>query len=200
MSFQWVIDNAVDVQVNKRDIVAQTMSRDQTIRSVSRGNNIWRFTVTPSPGQYWKDARPYIEAINALNQFTSSTINFDRTEVNYIFGYQGNSSNITNWVATAVQGSTTITLTTSSGSQKLKVGDLIQLGIAGKVYSVVNDVNTGNIVTLNRPVYEANGSYNLIVGRACNFKIKCMQLPDYKISPLGIVEWTGPFIFTEDIV
>lgn len=200
MSFQWIIDNAVDVQVNKRDIVAQTMSRDQTIRSVSRGNSVWRFTVTPTPGQYWKEARPYIEAINALNQFTSSTINFDRAAVDYIFGYQGNSSNITNWAASIVQGSTSITLTTSSGSQKLKTGDLIQIGIAGKVYTVVNDVNTGNTVVLHRPVYEADGSYSLVVGRACNFKIKCMQLPDYKISPLGIVEWTGPFIFTEDIV
>lgn len=200
MSFQWVIDNAVDVQVNKRDIVAQTMSRDQTIRSVSRGNNIWRFTVTPSPGQYWKDARPYIEAINALNQFTSSTINFDRSQVDYIFGYQGNSTDITNWSATAVQGSTTIVLSASSGTQKLKVGDLIQLGAYGKVYTVTTNVDTGNTVILNRPVFEANGSYNLVIGRACNFKIKCMQLPDYKISPLGIVEWTGPFIFTEDIV
>jgi hypothetical protein len=200
MSFQWIIDNAVDVQVNKRDIVAQTTSRDQTVRSVSRGNNIWRFTVTPSPGTYWKDARPYIEAINALNQFTSATINFNRPETNYIFGYQGNSSNITNWVATAVKGATSITLTTSSGTQKLKVGDLIQLGSTGKVYTVTADVNTGNIVQLNRPVLDANGSYSLVIGRACNFKIKCTQLPDYKISPLGIVEWTGPFIFTEDIL
>lgn len=200
MSFQWIIDNAVDVQVNKRDIVAQTISRDQTVRSVSRGNNIWRFTVTPSPGTYWKDARPYIEAINALNQYTSATINFDRDSVNYIFGYQGNSSNITNWVATATQGGTSITLTTSSGTQKLKVGDLIQLGTSGKVYTVTQDVNTGNIVQLNRPIYETSGSYSLVVGRACNFKIKCTQLPDYKISPLGIVEWTGPFIFTEDIL
>lgn len=199
MSFQWIIDNAVDVQVNKRDIVAQTVARDQTVRSVSRGNNVWRFTVTPSPGTYWKDARPYIEAINVLNQITAATINFDRAAVDYIFGYQGNSSNITNWTASATKGATTITLTSSSGTQKLKVGDLIQLGSTGKVYTVVTNVNTGNIVTLHRPVLDTTGSYSLVIGRACNFKIKCTQIPDYKISPLGIVEWTGPFVFTEDI-
>jgi len=74
--FQWIIDNAVDIQVNHRAVVAHTMSRDQTVRSVSRGGVIWRFVVTPNPGLKYSEVSSRLAEIDAADRFTSETVNF----------------------------------------------------------------------------------------------------------------------------
>jgi hypothetical protein len=204
MSFQWIIDNAVDVQINKRGIVAQTIARDQTVRAVSRGGAVWRFTVTPSPGMRWSDTgvRAYIEAIDTADRVTPTTINFDRAEFNYLFGYLGTQSSQTGWSATATQGNNTVSVSGGSLSSgyRFKAGDLIQFSGQDSVYSVSSDVAyNATTMTLNRPVLETSGTYGLITGRNVNWKIICTQLPDYKITPLGIIEWSGPFVFIESL-
>lgn len=195
MSFQWICDNAVDVSINKRGVVATTTARDQTVRAVSRGGRIWRFVVTPSPGTKWQDpsVRKYIEAIDKADRFTPVQINFNQAETDFIFGYQSGTVP-TGLTATVTQGSDAITL---SGGP-FKGGDLIQLGSSGKVYSIVNDVTTG-AATVNRPVLETSGTYNLIIGRAVNWTVICTDLPTYKITPQGLVEWSGAFTFIESL-
>ena len=39
MSFQYIINNASNINVERSPIVAQTQSRDGTIRATSRGGN-----------------------------------------------------------------------------------------------------------------------------------------------------------------
>ena len=63
-AFQWVFDNAESISIDRKAVVAQTTSRDQTIRSVSRGGQVWRFEVKLPDGIRWSDARSYIEAID----------------------------------------------------------------------------------------------------------------------------------------
>jgi hypothetical protein len=201
-AFQWIIDNAVDVQINKRGVVAQTISRDQTVRSVSRGGRIWKFVVTPSPGTRWQDpgVRANIEAIDKADRFTVGTINFNQPAFDYIFGYLGSQTTTTGWTATAVRGSDTLTMGGVSGF-RFRAGDLLQFSGQDRVYSVAQDVNPNQTtVQLNRPVLEPSATYTLIVGRAVNWKVICTNIPDYKITSTGLIEWTGPFEFTESLV
>ena len=74
--FQWIIDNAVDVQVNHRAVVAHTMSRDQTVRATSRGGVIWRYVVTPSPGLKFSEVATKLAELDTADKFTEETINF----------------------------------------------------------------------------------------------------------------------------
>jgi hypothetical protein len=202
MSFQWIIDNAVDIQINKRGVVAQTMSRDQSIRTVSRGGKIWRFVVTPSPGTKWQNIRQYIETLDQLDRLSPANINFNNAAIDYIFGYQGSQSSTSGWTATVTQGSANIVVSGSAPTApyRFKAGDLIQIG-SGHVYTSTGNVanSSGNVI-LNRPVLETSGSHSITVGRACTFNVICTDMPDYKITPLGFVEWSGPFTFVETLV
>lgn len=199
--FQWIIDNAVDLQINKRALVAQTVSRDQTVRAVSRGGRVWRFDVTPSPGMKWSESRGYIEALDKADRIDTTTINFNRQAVDYVFGYQGN-GDTTGMTATYTQGSDQITVSggTFSSGYKFKGGDLLQFGTSPRVYSVVGDVSyNGSIVTLNRPVLETSGTAALTVGRACSWSVVCVQFPNYRIVNYDRIEWDGNFVFMESL-
>jgi hypothetical protein len=74
MSFQWVFDKAESISVNKRAIAGQTITRNQTVRAVSRGNAIRRFTVKLPDGLRWSDIASYIQALDALGRHTKETI------------------------------------------------------------------------------------------------------------------------------
>jgi hypothetical protein len=193
MSFQWIIDNAENIQINKRGVVAQTVARDQTVRSLSRGGIIWRFTVTPSSGMRYNDpsVRSYLETIDNIERISAFYANFSHFK---LFNYQGTSAPTS---ITVTQGSNAATITGGSGT-KLASGDIIQLTGQPRVYSVFGDV-TGTNVVLNRPVLEASGTYSLTVGPSCSFKLICTQIPDYKIIPGGLIQWTGNFTFVESL-
>jgi len=188
MSFQWIIDNAQDVQINKRGVVATTIARDQTVRSVSRAGIVWRFTVTPATGLRYNDPsiRGYIETIDNLDRFTAFTASFSHLN---LFPYQDTTPPTS---ITVTQGSNTATI--NSGT--LISGDVVQLTGQPRVYSVYGN-NNGTTVTFNRPVLEASGTYGLTVGNNVTFNLICTQLPDYKINPGNIVTWDKPFIFVE---
>jgi hypothetical protein len=57
-AFQYVFDNAESISINRRSTTAQTISRNNTVRTVSRGGNVWRFEVKLPDGIRWSDARP----------------------------------------------------------------------------------------------------------------------------------------------
>jgi len=198
--FQWIIDNAVDLTINKRAVVAQTISRDQTIRSVSRNGNVWRFIVTPSPGARWTESRGYIEKIDKVDKFTVTTINFAGSDYAYLFGYQGNV--VGTQTMTFTQGSDIIGVSGGSISSgyRFKSGDLIQPQGSNRVYSIVDDVAwNATTAMVNRPILEATGSASIIVGQDVNWSVVCIQLPDYKIVSYDRVEWNGEFAFMESL-
>jgi hypothetical protein len=203
-AFQIVIDRAETITINRKAVVSQTISRDQTVRATSRGGQVWRFDVSMPDGIPWTTMRPYIEAIDAADRYTSANVSFNTTgTTSWFMKYQGDSVNYTGFVGTVTQGSNALTLTTSpttSSGYKFRAGDLIQLGTGGKVYSVVSDVAyNSNAVTLNRPVLDTSGSKNLLVGPNCVFKVICTGLPNWTIMARNQVSWDGSFTFSEDL-
>lgn len=203
-AFQKVIDYAESISINKRGVVSQTISRDQTVRSTSRGGQVWRIDVKMPDGIAWQTLRGPIEAIENADRYTSANISLNTSgTLDWFMKYQGNSVSTTGFVGTATQGNVTLTLTaspTTSSGHKFRAGDLIQLGTTGKVYSVVSDVAfNSNVVTLNRPVLDSSGSKTLVVGPNVIFKVICTNLPNWTIFARDQVSWDGTFTFYEDL-
>lgn len=200
-AFQYVFNNAESLGINRRAVTAQTISRDNTVRTVSRGGQIWRFDVRLPDGIRWSDARPYIEAIDNADRYTVGTVQLNNAGYNsWMIPYRGNSVNITGFVASWVQGATSITLTTSpttASGYKFRVGDIIQLG-TGSVYSVTADVAyNSNTVNLNRAILDATGNGSLSVAQNVTWSVICTELPSWTIFARDQVSWSGNFVFYE---
>lgn len=205
MSFQWIIDNAESISINRKKTVASTTARDGTTRAVSRGAQVWRWDVKLPDGLRWTEIRQYISQAEALDKVTAANIQLNNTGHQWLVKYQGNSANYTGFVANITQGSTTITLTTSpttSSGYKFRAGDFIQLGSSGKVYTVAADVAyNSNTVTLHRPVIDATATgVALRVAENCVWNVLCVNFPDWNLFSRDQVSWSGAFTFVENLV
>lgn len=205
MSFQWIVDRAETISMNRKKQVASTTARDGTVRAVSRGGQVWRFEVKLPDGISWTELRPYISQAEQLDRVSTATINLNHAGFEWLYDYQGNSVNYTGFVATITQGSPTITLTTSpttSSGYKFRAGDFIQLGSSGKVYTVAADVAyNSNSVTLHRPVIDSSATgVSLKVANNCNWTVVCAQFPEWTLMARDQVSWSGPFVFVENLV
>ena len=197
-AFQYIFDRAQTITVDRRAVTAQTITRDSTVRTVSRGGQVWRFTVAMPP-QPWAEARPYIEAIDAAGRTTAGTVQIRQAGQAWIAGYQGDGGTFTgNWT----QGNTSFTLTQGTAtSYKFRTGDLLQLGSTGHVYTVTADVNSStNTVPVNRPIIDATGTGTIAVGQAVNWIVYCTELPTWTLQPAQLVSWSGAFVFYEALV
>ncbi|CAB4127910.1 hypothetical protein UFOVP109_5 [uncultured Caudovirales phage] len=197
-AFQYIFDRAQTITVDRRAVTAQTITRDSTVRTVSRGGQVWRFTVAMPP-QPWAQARPYIEAIDAAGRTTAGTVQIRQAGQAWIAGYQGDGGTFTgNWT----QGGTTVTLTAGTApTYKFRAGDFVQLGSTGRVYTITTDVATAaNTAPVNRPIIDATGSGNLIVGSNVTWTVYCTELPTWTIQPGQLVAWSGAFVFYEALV
>ncbi len=138
MSFQWIIDNAESISIDRQEIVGQSITRNQTVRAVTRGAGIWRFTVKLPDGMAWTDVRQNISLAEKLGRTNTASIALNTSGQSWLSQYQGNSVNYTGFVASITNGSNSITLTTSpttSSGYKFRAGDFIQLGSSGRVYT-----------------------------------------------------------------
>ena len=203
-AFQTVIDNAESISFNRRRKVAQTISRDGTVKSTSLGGQIWEFEVQLPSGPAWTEYRPLIERMEALDRTSVGTIQINSAGHSWLSGYQGDLAS-TSGITVSFSSGNLVTITSgatglTAGQFRFRSGDLIQLGSSGSVYSVTDDVvhNAANIV-LNRPVRESAGSYSLLVGQAVTWDVICVQFPKWTIFDRDQIQWDGPFVFAEAI-
>lgn len=202
-AFQYIFDNAESISIDRRAVTAQTVSRNNTVRSVSRGGQIWRFDVKLPDGPRWTDLRPYIEAIDYADRYTVGTVQINNAGYNdWLTKYQGDAGNPNSILASWSQGTNSITLTggQAASGYNFRAGDIIQLGNLGRAYSVVADVPfSSNTVTLNRPVIDATGSGTLSTGYNVSWKVICVEMPRWTIFARNQVSWSGSFVFYEDM-
>jgi hypothetical protein len=74
MSFQWIVDNAESLSINRKKMVAQTTARDGQVRAVSRGTQPDQITVKVPDGIPWSTLKSNIEAAEALDRISTATI------------------------------------------------------------------------------------------------------------------------------
>jgi hypothetical protein len=74
MSFQWIVDNAETLSINRKKMIAQTTARDGQVRAVSRGTQPDQITVKLPDGIPWTTLKTNIEAAEVLDRITSASI------------------------------------------------------------------------------------------------------------------------------
>lgn len=206
MSFQFVINNAASISIDRKKTVAATQTRSGVVRNVSRGGQVWRFEVQLPEGPRWTDYRNSISKLEALDRVSTGTFQFSSSGHEWLVKYQGDSVNYTGFQGTWTKGSTTLTLTTSpttSSGFKFRAGDFIQLGASGKVYTVAADVAfNSNTVTLHRPILDTTAAspVALNVGANCVWTVICTEFPSWTLFARDQVSWDGPFVFYESLV
>jgi len=75
--FQFVINRAESISVDRHPIVAQTITRSGVVRGVSRGSKPMTFTVKLPDGIPWKELDDLIVAAEAADRFTVTQITFN---------------------------------------------------------------------------------------------------------------------------
>ena len=203
MSFQYLFNKANAIGIDKKPTVAQSITRDNTVRSLARGGATWRFTVTMADGMPYEGWRSELASIENLDRTTTETIKLNDTGyTDWFTSYRGVVTPITGWTAD-VGSSRTITnidtgTTPTSGDIVLKAGDLVQLGSAGNTYTVVADVvHPATTATLHRPITETGTGIALTVGPECSFDVVCTQFPSWSIFARNQLKWNGSFVFYE---
>jgi hypothetical protein len=74
MSFQWILDSAETLSINRKKVVASTITRSGVVRAVSRGSAKKRFEVKLPDGISWTALKANIEAAEGLDRYTTATL------------------------------------------------------------------------------------------------------------------------------
>ena len=86
MAFQWIIDSAESLAINRQDVVASTQSRDGTVRAVSRGSVKKKFEVQLPAGPRWSDLRSNILSAEADGRTTEVSISIPYAKFPWYYG------------------------------------------------------------------------------------------------------------------
>lgn len=86
MSFQWIIDNAETISINRKKMVASTLARDGQSRAVSRGTQPKRFEVKLPDGLPWDEFKSDIQAAEALDKVSSAIISISDPGYDWYYG------------------------------------------------------------------------------------------------------------------
>lgn len=201
--FQWVIDNAESVSMNRLPVVASTTARDGTTRSVSRGNAPWKFDVKVADGIPWTQLRGLISQAETKNKVESDSINFAHSGYDWLVKYQGDFPDYAAFVCTWNQGQSVFNVFGGSGGDfRFRAGDFVQLGATGNVYTVAEDTPSNAAqVRVHRPIVDASGTGStLFVAENCNWEVRCTNFPQWTLMARDQVSWDGMFTFVEDLL
>jgi hypothetical protein len=200
MGFQAVFNNASSLKITNRPQVAQTITRAGVVRSVERGNAVWRFEVELPSGVPWQEEyRSVIANYTPLDRYTTETIDFSNSGYSWMFPYLGSEPNIANVRVNVINNQLSIaTGVTITSGFVFQPGDLIQL-VNGRVYQVTEPVAWDDtVIPTHRPtVDEAVGTYDIRVGGLARFQVVCTSMPNFTLIERNQVAWDGVFVFQE---
>ena len=74
MSFQWIINMAESLSLDKKKMIGQSETRSGVVRAVSRGVMPVRITARIPDGAKWTDLSANIAAATALDRYQTATI------------------------------------------------------------------------------------------------------------------------------
>lgn len=215
MSIQTIIDRAQQIELDRRRVVGQTVSRSQRIKTAERSTaQPWKFKVTPPASLSWADSRQAIEDIVTADRVEEYEISLNNnTGMSYITAYQG--------AATAGQlaaltihstGTSTLTITNLPSVTATTVlfapGDIVQPENSRYPYAVANTVlrgsNTTTNITLNRPIITSEGisllTQGLKVGNSATWRVVVSGLPTHTLLPMRRVQFNGDFELVERVI
>lgn len=215
MSIQTIINKAQQIEIDRRRMVGQSISRSQRIKTAERSTaQPWKFKVTPPAQLPWTTSRGVIEVIDLNDRVNEYTISLNANSgMNYITAYQGSlTQSQLNALTISTSTTATLVLTTlpsvSTSTVMFKAGDLIQPENSRYPYSVTETVlrgsNTTTSVILHRPIITSE-NINLVgqgvaVGNSATWRVIVTGLPTYALIPMKQVQYTGDFELVEKII
>lgn len=226
MSIQNIIDQAQQIEIDRRRMVSQSVSRSQRIKTAERSTaQPWKFKVTPPAQLPWAANRGVIEAIDAGDRVAEYQVSLNnRAGMNYITAYQGPLTQ-TQLDALNISATTTSTFTlnglpapgayladtstiVTTSTIIFAPGDIIQPENSRYPYTVTSTVRRGSgstvSVALHRPVITSEGitltGNGLSVGNSCTWRVILMTIPTYTLIYGQRVQYNGDFEFMEKII
>jgi hypothetical protein len=102
MSFQWILNNAESISINRKKMVGTTTARDGITRAVSRGTLPKTFTVKIADGLAWTEISSYITAAEALDRITTATISIPYAKFPWYYNNSAPGSD-SSWTVRCIQ-------------------------------------------------------------------------------------------------
>jgi hypothetical protein len=211
MTFQAIINTSQRIEVDRRRMVGQSISRSQRVKTAQRVTaQPFVLTVTPRARFRWTDTRQAVELIQNYDRNTECVIQIGSIpNLYYLNQYQGAFSasalagmTITNFTGTSV----TIALNTSSTGYVFRAGDWIQPTNSRYPYIITNDafVVTSNItVNVHRPLITSENTTTtgtFKVGTATTMVVVATEFPTYQYILKDWAQYTGDFTFVEKVI
>jgi hypothetical protein len=212
---QYIIDNAQQIEIDRRRMVGQTISRSQRIKTAERSTaQPWKFKVTPPAQIPWTTGRVVAEAIDAGDRVAEYEISLNnRSGMNYITAYQGAMTAPQRAALTiASTGTSTLTLTTlpsvSTSTVLFAAGDIIQPANSRYPYAITDTVlrgsNTTTNVLLNRPLITSEAisliGQTVLIGNSCTWQVVLTIMPTYSLVYGQRMQYNGDFELIEKII
>jgi len=218
MSMQTIFNNAMSINIDRRKLAGQTISRSGLVKISSVATNVpWVFVVAMHPATQWSTNRELFEEIDRLDRIFEEQIDIGNTNpnLNYITSYQGDftSGQIGQITVDSYSGlNLTLDMTGVAGvgstDYVVKKGDFIQLDGAYRYpYTVTADVLRGTdttvVVPLNRPFIAQDGytevGAGVVVGSDVTWRLVMTKKPSYTIVPYDRAIFNSEFEFVEVI-
>jgi hypothetical protein len=218
MSLQAVINNAVTIQVDRRKIAGQTISRSGLVKISSVASNVpWQITVDMSQGLKFSRNRALVEEIDRLDRTAIEVVDIGGSNpgLAYITRYQGalNSTQISQMrVASGANLTLTLNVANVTGTSGTTVifepGDYVQLAGNYKYpYTVTSRVLRGASSTvevpINRPFIDQPGytevGASVIVGNDVTWQVVMSKKPGWRVAPGDLLQFTEAFELVEVI-
>jgi hypothetical protein len=212
---QYIIDNAQQIEIDRRRMVGQTVSRSQRIKTAERSTaQPWKFRVTPPAQIPWTTGRVVAEAISAGDRVAEYEISLNNSSgMNYITAYQGGMTAPQRAALTiSSTGTSTLTLTNlpsvSTTTVLFAAGDIIQPANSRYPYAVTDTIvrgaSTTTNVTLNRPLITSEGisliGQTLLIGNSCTWQVVLTIIPTYTLIYGQRMQYNGDFELIEKII
>jgi hypothetical protein len=225
MSIQTIIDRAQQIEIDRRRMMAQTVSRSQRIKTSERSTvQPWKFKITPPASLDWAANRAAIEVITTYDRVEEYEISLNNNAgMNYITAYQGvcrpsqldaltihstgtSTLTLTNLPTIGTTGTNNVVI--SSSTVLFAQGDIIQPENSRYPYAVTQTVVRGATTTtsvpLNRPIITSEGvsllTQGLRVGNSATWRVIVSGLPTYSLLSMRRVQYNGDFELIERVV
>ena len=214
-ALQTIIDNASKIEIDRRRVVGQSVSRSQRLRTAERTSaQPWMMSITPKPVWTYSTNRELIEGITYLDRSRESIVNLaNNPNLSYLTAYQGDmtAGDIGGLRVTATS-TATITLDVlpaiSSTAYLFRSGDFVQPRYSRYPYVVVDSVQRGSgstvVLNLNRPIITSENltltGSGIFVGNSCTWRMVVGSLPIIQMNIRDRFEWSGDFKLMEKVI
>jgi hypothetical protein len=214
-ALQTIIDSANKIEIDRRRIVGQSVSRSQRLRTAERtSSQPWMMSITPKPAWTYSTNRELIEGISYIDRSRETQINLaNNPNLAYLTAYQGD---MTAGQITAVRVTATSTATITldvlpsidSTAYLFRSGDFIQPQYSRYPYTVVDSVQRGlgstAVINLNRPIITSENltltGSGVLVGNSCSWRMIVGSLPTIQMTIRDRFEWSGDFKLMEKVI